>query len=385
MPENLPAPVTFITAASPPVEPWSDGPGSDAERAYLLPLIKTPLDGFVRNVFRSSLRIAMLGDALIPLTLSDFDPRNSYVVSPYTHYISYGGFEELHKLGNPTLETIFMAVLRPLARLFRACQFDRVVYANNWLLSTNLYPALDMSQVDTLARILPELFPDHAIVFRSVDSYRNPLLYERLLSNGYSMILSRQVYYQEPAECLRKKQTRIDLRLLMKSGYEIAGDEELSETDIRRLLHLYNLLYLEKYSYFNPQFSKAFVRHAHQARFFRFRLLRRAGTIDGVMGYYVRNGVMTQPIFGYDTTLSQRLGLYRLLSALTLLEGHEHGLLINASAGVGAFKRIRGGAPALEFNAVYVRHLPAFRQLPWRILRLLMDWIAVPLFRKYGF
>jgi hypothetical protein len=29
--------------------------------------------------------------------------------------------------------------------------------------------------------------------------------------------------------------------------------------------------------------------------------LVREGCIDGVVGYFVRNGVMTQPFFGYDT------------------------------------------------------------------------------------
>jgi hypothetical protein len=99
----------------------------------------------------------------------------------------------------------------------------------------------------------------------------------------------------------------------------------------------------------------------------------------------VRNGVMTQPFFGYDTRLPQELGLYRLLSLKTLLEGEERGLLVHASAGVGPFKRLRGGVATIEYNAVYDRHLQAARRLPWTLLKLLADGVAVPLFRRYGF
>ena len=37
---------------------------------------------------------------------------------------------------------------------------------------------------------------------------------------------------------------------------------------------------------------------------------------DDLLRYYVRNGVMTTPLFGYDTTLPPSAGLYRLLSIL---------------------------------------------------------------------
>ena len=104
-----------------------------------------------------------------------------------------------------------------------------------------------------------------------------------------------------------------------------------------------------------------------------------------MVGYFVRNGVMTQPFFGYDTRLPQELALYRLLSLKTLLEGEERGLLVHASAGVGPFKRLRGGVATIEYNAVYDRHLPAARRLPWTLLKVLADKVAVPLFRHYGF
>ncbi len=94
---------------------------------------------------------------------------------------------------------------------------------------------------------------------------------------------------------------------------------------------------------------------------------------------------MTQPVFGYDTGKPQKLGLYRLLSLHVLEEGRRLGLRLNASGGVGEFKRLRGGIATLEYNAVYQRHLPPARQRPWRLLKRLLDAVAVPVIQKYGF
>jgi len=95
--------------------------------------------------------------------------------------------------------------------------------------------------------------------------------------------------------------------------------------------------------------------------------------------------VLLQPLFGYATNLPQALGLYRLLSTQTALEGIQHHRLIHCSAGVGEFKRLRGAVPAIEYNAVYYHHLPKARQTPWCILKILLDRLAIPVIQKYGF
>jgi len=41
---------------------------------------------------------------------------------------------------------------------------------------------------------------------------------------------------------------------------------------------------------------------------------------------------------------------------------------LNLSAGAEAFKMLRGARPRLEYEAVFARHLPLVRRLPWRIL-----------------
>jgi hypothetical protein len=102
------------------------------------------------------------------------------------------------------------------------------------------------------------------------------------------------------------------------------------------------------------------------------------------MGFFVRNGVMTQPLFGYDTRLPQAEGLYRLLTLITLQEGLQRNLLVHASGGVGKFKKIRGGKSVIEYNAVFARHLPRKRQMPWKLLKKIGE-LAIPYFQKNDF
>ena len=76
------------------------------------------------------------------------------------------------------------------------------------------------------------------------------------------------------------------------------------------------------------------------------------------MGFFIRNGAMTQPLFGYDTSLPQEEGLYRLLTLITLQEGVQRNLLVHASGGVGKFKKVRGGKSVTEYNAVFTSIYP---------------------------
>ena len=112
--------------------------------------------------------------------------------------------------------------------------------------------------------------------------------------------------------------------------------------------------------------------------------LQKDGQFNANMGFFIRNGAMTQPVFGYDTSLPLVEGMYRLLTLVTLQEGVKRVLLVHASGGVGKFKKVRGGESVTEYNAVYTKHLPRKRQLPWKLIGLISK-IATPYFKKMDF
>ena len=365
---------------------WPTSEDGEYARRYLSSFILNGPQTYIRNV-RTTLLVLRLGDIILPITLADYHPDNSYVCSPYNHYISYGQ-EEFVNLKNPPLEALLRLLFVPIAWYFRRNELDRVVFVNNWLLSTNLYPAIQADQITASLTFLAEQYPERAIVFRSVDYYRNPTLYNTLLKEGCRMVFSRQVYYQEveSAYVQKKKQYKIDLKHFQRTFYRVVDGSQLRDDDsIERIVDLYNDLYLRKYSYYNPQFTPAFIRLALDEQLLTIKAFQKEGRIDAVMGYFARQGTITPPIFGYDTSLAKKLGLYRLLSTLTSLEALEKKQLVHFSAGVGQFKRLRGGMPALEYNAVYDAHLPAARRRAWTVLKGLMDRVAVPIIQKYGF
>jgi hypothetical protein len=339
---------------------------------------------YIKNVYNTQLMVAKVGETIIPITVTDFHPDNTYTCSPYSHYVSYGGFEEVRHLNKPVVEALLKTIMHPVAWFCRYTELDRVAYVNNYLLSTNLYPSITAAQIEILCETLPAWFPDRVIVFRSVDTRKNPLVYDVLKQNNYEMVLSRQVWYMDPLEASHTRQSKEDARVLRKHKYKIVAGKDLTDDELRRALHLYNLLYLEKYSYFNPQFTFEFLKLARDEEILHLRALRRDGQINAVMGFFIRNGTMTQPLFGYDTSLPQEEGLYRLLTLITLQEGLKRNLLVHASGGVGKFKKIRGGKSVIEYNMVWSKHLPRKRQLPWKLIEVISKK-AIPYFQKNDF
>lgn len=362
---------------------WPSTADGEYARNYLLPIMEDP-QRYIRNVHNTQLMLAKVGDVIIPITATDFHPDNTYTVSPYSHYVSYGGFEEVKHLENKPVEALIKLIMNPAAWYFRQAELDKVVFVNNYLLSTNLYPSISGEQISALSEALPQWFPDRVIIFRSVDQRKNPHIIEALKRKNYEMVLSRQVWYMDPAEAARTRQYKEDVRVLRKHGYEVVNGKDLSDDDLHRAMHLYNLLYLEKYSYYNPQFTFEFLKLARDKGALHLRALKRDGKMNAVMGFFIRNGAMTQPLFGYDTSLPQDEGLYRLLTLITLQEGLQRNLLVHASGGVGKFKKIRGGRSVIEYNAVFAKHLPAWRQRPWKLIKAISKYM-IPYFQKMDF
>lgn len=370
--------------------PFPQSEDGDYARRYLIPLMTDGPQKYIRNVYNTQLMAVKVGETIIPITVTDFHPQNTYTVSPYSHYVSYGAFEEVKHLENPLAEFLVKLIMNPAAWYFRYAELDKVVFVNNYLLSTNLYPSVipkgdsASGQLSALSEALIKWFPDRAIVFRSVDQKKNPHVYQTLEDLGYDLVLSRQVWYMDPVTSLNTRQCKEDLRVLKKNGYKVVNGKDLSDEELHRAVELYELLYLQKYSYYNPQLTFEFLKLARDENILHMYGLKKDGLLNAVMGFFVRNGAMTQPLFGYDTSLPMEEGLYRLLTLITLQEGVKRGLLVHASGGVGKFKKVRGGESVTEYNAVYTKHLPKMRQMPWKLIGQVSK-AAIPYFKKNDF
>lgn len=269
--------------------------------------------------------------------------------------------------------------------LLRLGHINKIVSVNNWLFSTNLYPTLSHEQIKKIRNFLEKHFPQHAILFRSVNSFeKNPCL-EGLKNNHFDLIASRQVYHTntKKEEIWSTRIFKSDLKHLQETQYEVLHSDQLPEAEIPKLLSLYNALNVEKYSKMNLQMKPSFLKLALDNKLFRFTALKINGEIDGIVGRYSLYGVMTSPFFGYDIAKPQQNGLYRLLSTLLVLDAKERGGIFSIKA-VELHSTNQCVAQNLIWNTLpFIKHLPLKRQLPWKTMKLLINQFGVSFMKKY--
>lgn len=353
-------------------------------RRYLVPLVIDGVPKYISNI-QTEMNILKVDNLILPLTINETEYDNSYTVSPYTHYITYA-IEELYMLNDRKLESVLEFILRQLGTVLKCSKINKTVHVNNWLLSTNLYPKLTSEQIERITEYLTAYYPDHSVVFRSIHDYSNLGFLEAFKKTGYRSIPSRQVYFAPTMNEMtskQRKQIRRDLKEIEKLGYEVVDIDTINREYDERILELYNLLYIEHYSKRNPQFTLDFIELGIKNKLFHFKALKKDDRIDGVIGYFCRNGFMTTPILGYDTSLPKETGLYRMLTALLNMESEKRGLILHRSSGAASFKRNRGATPRLEYSMVYSKHLPFNRKVGWLVLDVLINKIGKPLLEKY--
>ncbi len=311
-----------------------------------------------------------------PLTVEGELGENSYPCSLFTQYVRYP-LAELSLLKSKWAQAGAWSALQFLGVGLRFGQVDQTVQWSSSLLSTNLHGSDLVKDAPTVTTALTKQFPNHAILLKNIHAFEDPELPSRLEACGYDLITSRQIYFFDGKnpEFLSRSDVKRDLKALRAlKSYSVVESDSFFPEDIPRITALYRMLYLEKHSYLNPQYTEKFVARALNERLLEFRGLRHeSGRLDAVFACFQKGRVTTTPFIGYDTTLTIDTGFYRLLVAMLLKRVAEQRLLLNYSSGAGEFKRRRGAQAGLEWNAVYVRHLPPDRRIPYQVLGALMN------------
>ena len=277
-------------------------------------------------------------------------------------------------------------LISPFGKSMEWSGVDRSVAINNWLLSTNLYPALGQVDPGTLLEEAVARWPAHTLWLRSLNENDNADWLAALQSAGCRLIASRQVYLYDDIGTLagRHADLKRDLALLRKTPLRHCGDRDIVDTDYPRIAELYAQLYIGKYSRFNPLYGEEFLRRWHHGGLLTFEGFRDVdGQLASVIGLFRQGRTVTAPIVGYDITQPQKAGLYRLATACAYRACIAHDWRLNFSAGAAGFKRLRGGIPSIEYSAVYARHLPRRTRITIDALSSATRRIGVPLLRRY--
>jgi hypothetical protein len=326
-------------------------------------------------------------DQTLPMSVSDkHDAPTCYLCCPTVAYLDYAR-EELRTLGHRPLLTASMNILlSAISPVMRATGFDHQVQPNNWLLATNIGHPSGVNVIRRITATLIQDWPGRAIVWRSLNDVSDRRTLHAFAQCDYHLFPARQVYLfdcRTSAPRMHRDEKR-DIALLDASRWQLVTPDTMKRGDFDRITALYGKLYLEKYTCLNPHYTPFFIEKLHELGLLSFFGLRNtAGTLDGAIGFFEHGEVMTAPIVGYETALPQNNGLYRQLMAIALRRARNRHMLFNMSAGAARFKLNRGASGAIEYTAVFNKHLPLRTRLSsWLIRRALND-IAVPIMKKY--
>ena len=363
---------------------WPQDLEGEYAKKYLIPLIKEGIGRYIENV-SASMQVLKIDNLVLPLVVATENYSDSWVCSVSTLYVSYP-MQTLHLVGNPLMQFLAKTVVGGIGKIGRRGNLNSVVYVNDWLFSTDLYPhCLNREKIKRLIPFLKERFPRHAIVFRSLTERTNQQLIEELKKEGCHLLASRSVHFTDPTdeELYKTRIIKSDLKLWKEKKYSVLDETELQPSEVEHVLKLYRLLYIENHSTLNPLVTLDFIEHLIYNRLFSIRALKADGVIEGVVGFFVRDGVMMCPLFGYDKNGENSNTLYRLLSTCLLLEAKERKCLFHQSAGGSFYKKIRRAVPFLETMAIYTKHLPLQQKFPWLTLRTFINNFATSYMKKY--
>lgn len=325
------------------------------------------------------------GGIAFPATENNTGQRDAWVTSPVSTYYHYA-LEELDRLHKPWLSAALRPLVHALGHWMQRARMDDCVCLNNWLVSTNSYPDVPVSVVFELVDAARQRWPQHAIWLRSLNAVQNPLWMRALVQAGALLIPSREVFLFDAIDILatRHADLKKDFAWLRRHPLQRLQPDIMTGNDYTRAADLYGLLYLQKYSRLNPDYSPALLQRWHRERLLELHGLRDAdGRLGAVVGMLRFGSVITSPIVGYDTARPQRDGLYRLLAATVLDQARQRRCMVNLSAGVGRFKLQRGGQPVIEYSAVIADHLPASQRRPLHWLARLAQHVGVPILQGF--
>lgn len=357
---------------------------NDKSRIYSEPFIHTPSEQWILNVSTQMTTIGM-GGFVFPATVNEEEYNSSYVCSPYNALVTYGQ-DELCKINNPLLSCCLRLFMKTLGILLKLGKVNKNLCINNFLLSTNPYPDWNGEGAEEEIKKTQSLYPQHAIIYRSLNSHTNEALIQQLTQLDFMLVASRQVYIFDSSLCdfKRRNNTNNDRRALMKGKYKLVMHEQITKEDYPVILELYNKLYLEKYSQHNPQFSEKLIEYWHKNQLLTmFGLRDQAGVLQGIIGIFESEKVITAPLVGYNTHLTSENALYRILIYLILDYSEKSGRCLNLSSGASGFKLLRGGQPFIEYSAIYINHLPLYRRILWKTIQVVLNWLFVPILKRY--
>lgn len=377
---NLNAPIQIYTSKT-----IHELPCKEHEEIYFFKsLIEKDLCYFIENI-KAELNLLKIDHHLIPILITTNSHQNSYVCSPYNHYISLASLP-FSSIKNKWIKNYAFLGLQLFGSLIRAGDINQVVYINHSLLATDLQlNILSKYQIERLVEFIENKFPRHSIIFRSINSATCSKLQKNLKSLGFNFIASRKIHLTHPSpELFKTRIIKSDLKLWKENPFTLVDLKNFTEQEEQRVLELYQMLSIDHHSHLNPKINLSFLQLLKRRPNFRFKVLMKDGVIEGAVGYHTNHeNVFLCPFFGYNLNHPMKTQIYRILSTFLLLEAQKNGALFHQSAGASFYKTVRRAKSLIEYQGCYTKHLSFKQKITWLLLRSIMNSIGVSFMKKY--
>jgi hypothetical protein len=376
---------------------------------------------------------------LLPVTetMANNSKHQSYITSFRAHYILYAADEIRLHVHNIILKYIALFILFIIDLLIQCTRSDQCIFINNLLVSTNLYPSMNEIESNTMIeheiQVLVQKYPQHAIIWKSLDEIATPtlltLLQHRPISNPglplFSRVVNHLTFINSSSSVVWKRKALMSDMLVFErvtgmertttkaiqkgtlslnkameqlttsttttttSTHELITLQPEHAHDIllmQRLQYLYECLYRIKYSKHNPAYTWQFFQHVIRKNLWEIVVARprqeqELHHIEGFMAFYSMGDFITAPAVGYVTSNSSN-SLYVVLQFYACLLAKSRNLNLNMSGGVAHYKRARGAKSVIEYSIVHCSHLPWWRQIFYRFLSFISRTIVVPIIKR---
>lgn len=311
----------------------------------------------------------------------DYSNDNQCFVSSLRGLI-YIAKDELIKLNNPILRAFCKFLIYIFTKIIK--YIDDIVFINNHCFSTNLYEkhwenyeylnTIFLTELNELKNI------KKIIALRCVNEVQNPHLFNFLQNQGFLKLATRQVYLLNDYELLKYSKNYKDDKRASKDFHFIKVNDDFSKA-----IELYKELYLDKYSYFNVQFSNIYLQELAKNNILdTYYMLDNSQDIVGVVGFMQNDDFISVPLIGYKMSKQKELGtLYRTLQCFVLEYCKNNKKFLNLSSGAPSFKTNRRLSPSIEYSFLYIKHLPFLKRIIIKIICKISNNFYAKILKKY--
>jgi hypothetical protein len=310
---------------------------------------------------------AVTGDRfMVPFAVSVKGGGRCYLASFTRMYMD--GAADTFRASKDVMLRLASPGARAAGWIARALGMDDVITLNNNLYVTMHVPDWSAVDVAGMTHALVARYPRHAIWVRGLNDRLDSDALARLQASGYIVAPSRPVEILDPTAPGWKIASNIpkDLTRMRRLPFTRSVGGPFSDEDFAAMERYSQLATVDQHSQFLPHYKASFFRACAAWPECRFDVLRDAsGALAGYATMIIGENRISCGNMGYDVAREDAWQIYRALNALQM----EHVIKLkrpyNLDFGATAFKRLRGTVPAMEMNAVYVRHLPLVKRTLW--------------------